>query len=48
MGYKSFVVHMSNDHGGLEEVVRNHSRADIRALAEKIKKKKPARNNVTV
>jgi len=45
MGYKSFVVHMSNDHGGLEEVVRNHSRADIRALAEKIKKKKHVRNN---
>ena len=48
MGYKSFVVHMSNDHGGLEEVVRNHRRADIRALAEKIKKKKHVRNNATI
>jgi len=40
MSYKTFVIHMSNDHGGLEEAIKNHSRPEIRALSDKIKKRK--------
>jgi len=39
MGYKEFAIHMSNEHGGLEEVIKKHTNSDIRALSEKIKKK---------
>jgi len=39
MGYKEFAIHMSNEHGGLEEVINEDSRPEIRALADKIKKK---------
>jgi len=40
MGYKEFSIHMSNEHGGLEEVMKEDHRADIRLLANKIQKKK--------
>jgi len=39
MGYKEFAIHMSNEHGGLEEVIIEDSRPEIRALADKIKKR---------
>jgi len=38
MGYKQFAIHMSIEHGGLEEVIKEDSRPEIRALADKIKK----------
>jgi len=38
MGYKEFAIHMSNEHGGLEEVIKVDARPEIRALVDKIKK----------
>ena len=40
MGYKEFTIHMSNEHGGLEELMKEDHRPEIRAIADKIKKKK--------
>jgi len=39
MGYKEFAIHMSNEHGGLEEVIEDSDRPEIRALTDKIKKR---------
>jgi len=38
MGYREFSVHMSNEHGGLEEVMRADQRPEVRAMADKMKK----------
>jgi len=38
MGYKEFTIHMSNEHGGLEEVMIKDHREEVRALADKIQK----------
>jgi len=38
MGYKEFVIHMSNEHGGLDEIVKEDKRQEIRALSDKIEK----------
>ena len=37
MGYKEFCIHMSNDHGGLEEVLTKYDKANIREIAPKLK-----------
>ena len=36
MGYKEFCIHMSNEHGGLEEVLAEHSRPEVRVVAAKL------------
>jgi len=36
MGYKEHCIHMSNEHGGLEEVLAEHSRPEVRAVAAKL------------
>jgi len=40
MGYKEFVIHMANDHGGLEKVLENHSDERVREISKKLKTKK--------
>jgi len=37
MGYKELCIHMASVHGGLERVMANDSREDMRALLLKIK-----------
>jgi len=39
MGYKEFTIHMANEHGGLETVMMEDEREEIRNLVEKIRKK---------
>merc|ERR1719147_495458 len=39
MGYKEFTIHMANEHGGLEVVLMEDEREEIRNLVEKIRKK---------
>jgi len=41
MGYKEYAIHMSNEHGGLEEVIKQDRRPEIRDLFDKIKKTMP-------
>jgi len=36
MGYKEFCIHMSNDHGGLEEVLTRYDSDKIREIAPKL------------
>jgi len=36
MGYKEHCIHMSNEHGGLEEVLLEHSRPEVRAVGAKL------------
>jgi len=36
MGYKEHCIHMSNEHGGLEEVLAEHPRPEVRAVAAKL------------
>ena len=40
MGYLEFAVHMANEHGGLDQIIKEDSRPEIRALADKLKFKK--------
>jgi len=40
VGYKELCIHMASDHGGLEKVMAEDSREEIRNLALKIKKRK--------
>ena len=37
MGYKELCIHMASVHGGLERVLANDSREEMRALLLKIK-----------
>ena len=39
MGYKEFVIHMSNDHGGLEEIMSEHEDEEFRKMILRLKKK---------
>jgi len=41
MGYKEHCIHMSNEHGGLEEVLAEHTRPEVRAVAAKLEATKP-------
>ena len=38
MGYKELCIHMASVHGGLERVMANDPREEVRALLLKIKK----------
>ena len=38
MGYKEFTTHMANDHGGLEEILSEHSDVQVRELVNKLRK----------
>jgi len=38
MGYRDFAIHLSKDHGGLEDVMRNDTDKEVRELVNKIKK----------
>ena len=38
MGYKELCIHMASVHGGLERVMANDSREEVRALLLKMKK----------
>jgi len=40
MGYKEFCIHMGNEHGGLEEVLSEDSRQEVRDIVPRIRKKK--------
>jgi len=40
VGYKELCIHMASDHGGLEEVMSNDERQEIRDLVPKMMKKK--------
>jgi len=40
VGYKELCIHMASDHGGLEEVMSNDDRQEIRDLVPKMMKKK--------
>jgi len=39
MGYKEFSIHMSNDHGGLEELMKKDLREEVRKLVSMMKRK---------
>ena len=39
MGYKEFVIHMANDHGGLEEIMSEHEDEEFRKMILRLKKK---------
>ena len=36
MGYKEFVIHMANDHGGLDEILKNHADEKVQEMAPKL------------
>jgi len=38
MGYKELCIHMSNEHGGLEAVMMNDERPEVRQILEKLRK----------
>ena len=39
MGYKWFVIHTANDHGGLEEIMAEHEDEQFRNIISRLKKK---------
>ena len=39
MGYKEFVIHMANYHGGLEQVMQEDEREQLREMVRRLKKK---------
>ena len=39
MGYKEFVIHSANDHGGLMQVLQEDEREELRAMARRFGKK---------
>ena len=45
MGYKEFAIHMSSEHGGLEEADKQDRTSEIKALLEEIKKTMPNLSN---
>ena len=36
MGYKEFVIHMANDHGGLEQILMDHEDTRLHEVAPKL------------
>ena len=40
MGYKEFVIHTANDHGGLEEIMNEHEDEEFRKIITRLKKNK--------
>ena len=40
MGYKEFVIHTANDHGGLEEIMNEHEDEEFRIIITRLKKNK--------
>ena len=40
MGYKEFVIHTANDHGGLDEIMAEHEDEQFRNIISRLKKNK--------